>query len=188
MAPELLSPDCMPHNEKVDVYSFAILISEILTQKQPFGTKDAIQVAKGCLKKDLRPDLPKSTPKALKSIIEDSWAADGPSRLTFVEILKRLKAFQLTLGEDEDAPIIEEEVVVVHDHPVQRPPTPVSIFEGSFAKTIKINPEHAITLGKHANNLQFVMKEYVQAEKTYKRALKADPVSKDPELTIIVPY
>ena len=44
MAPELLSPDHLPHNEKVDVYSFSIMLVEILSNEQPFLGKDPIQV------------------------------------------------------------------------------------------------------------------------------------------------
>lgn len=48
MAPELLSPDHLPHNEKVDVYSFAIMLVEILSNEQPFPRQGPDPGGHGC--------------------------------------------------------------------------------------------------------------------------------------------
>jgi hypothetical protein len=77
------------HPFKADVYSFAIVCSEILTKKEPFR-----RVPLGGLLKHIRdgrrPELPDGCPKRLASLIKRCWELEPRSRPGFPEICREL--------------------------------------------------------------------------------------------------
>jgi len=177
MAPELLSPDHLPHNEKVDVYSFAILMVEVLNNEQPFLGKDPIQVAMAVLMQGLRPDVPKSAPEPLMAIIQDSWAAQATSRPTFDEILARLRRIHETLGDDPGNSAMDEKDSASDLNAIGVSFLKNGDFERAahyYQRAIKKEPEHANSLGNYANLLHYIRKDYEQAIVMYKRAIRAD--------------
>lgn len=177
MAPELLSPDHLPHNEKVDVYSFAILMVEVLNNEQPFSGKDPIQVAMAVLMQGLRPDVPKSAPEPLMSIITDSWAAAAPSRPSFDEILARLRRIFESLGDDPGNSAMDEKDSASDLNAIGVSFLKNGDFERAshyYQRAIKKEPEHANSLGNYANLLHYIRKDYEQAIVMYKRAIRAD--------------
>lgn len=177
MAPELLSPDHLPHNEKVDVYSFAILLVEVLNNEQPFSGKDPIQVAMAVLMQGLRPEIPKSAPEGLVTLIQDSWAASAPSRPNFDEILARLRRLIETLGEDPGNSAMDEKDSASDLNAIGVSFLKNGDFERAahyYQRAIKKDPEHANSLGNYANLLHYIRKDYDQAIVMYKRAIRAD--------------
>ncbi|XP_068663089.1 serine/threonine-protein kinase STY46-like [Aristolochia californica] len=96
MAPEVLK--CEPYNEKCDVYSFAVILNELITGQHPFinydcgPTKIAIKVAT----RNLRPTLPENDGQfeELIDLIQQSWNNDASARPSFVIITKTLKRIQ----------------------------------------------------------------------------------------------
>lgn len=177
MAPELLSPDHLPHNEKVDVYSFGILLVEVLNNEQPFSGKDPIQVAMAVLMQGLRPEIPKSAPEGLTTLIQDSWAAAAPSRPNFDEILARLRRLFETLGEDPGNSAMDEKDSASDLNAIGVSFLKNGDFERAahyYQRAIKKDPEHANSLGNYANLLHYIRKDYDQAIVMYKRAIRAD--------------
>lgn len=109
MAPETLGNGGkkVEYDEKADVYSFSIILWEILTLKFPFdeylgideytytnpsgkivfnadALKEAIETKK------LRPTIPKSTPEYLSDLIRKCWNHKPKNRPSFHEIVKIL--------------------------------------------------------------------------------------------------
>jgi serine/threonine protein kinase len=83
-------PDPRAHPFKADVYSFAIVCSEILTNKEPFP-----DVPLGSLLKHIRdgrrPELPDGCPRRLASLIKRCWDLEPRSRPDFPEICRELR-------------------------------------------------------------------------------------------------
>ncbi|WCJ29362.1 Protein kinase superfamily protein [Euphorbia peplus] len=96
MAPEVIR--CEPYNEKCDVYSFGIILNEIITGDHPyietdFGpSKIAMEVAEG----HLRPMLPEDNEELgeLIKLICVSWDHDASVRPTFATITSNLKTIR----------------------------------------------------------------------------------------------
>lgn len=88
MAPEVL---CSEHYaEPADVYSFGIIMWEMLTQECPYEGLTPIQCALSVLNQNMRPDVPDWCPQRLRDLINGCVDRDPQSRPTFGEILASL--------------------------------------------------------------------------------------------------
>lgn len=92
MAPEVI--DGGKYNGKADVYSFGILMYEVITQLAPFddyvkGKITAFQLHKQVLE-GLRPQFKVPIKESLQSLIEKCWSQEPRERPTFEEIFNRL--------------------------------------------------------------------------------------------------
>lgn len=86
MAPEQISS--YHYDYKVDVYSYAMVLYEMLCEQVPFEGKDPMWVMQSVVDGE-RPKLPKKEP-AVCQLIEACWAAEPKSRPGFPKIYKRL--------------------------------------------------------------------------------------------------
>jgi len=82
-------PDPRAYPFKADVYSFAIVCSEILTQKEPFPGVKLSDLLKH-IRDGRRPDLRDGCPRRLASLIERCWELEPRSRPDFPEICREL--------------------------------------------------------------------------------------------------
>lgn len=89
MAPEVLANQ--RYTEKADIYSYGIILWELLTREVPYGEMQQIQVAIAVLTTGLRPTIPNDTPAGLRKLITDCWHADALQRPDFLEIIERLE-------------------------------------------------------------------------------------------------
>lgn len=89
MAPEVMLGE--EFNEKADVYSFGIVLWEILTRKEPFSQYSDydIFVAAIC-DEGVRPPIPDDCIPSLRKLMTDCWDANPKKRPDFVDIVKRL--------------------------------------------------------------------------------------------------
>ncbi|XP_064949689.1 serine/threonine-protein kinase STY46 isoform X7 [Musa acuminata AAA Group] len=97
MAPEVI--EHKPYDHKADVFSFGIVMWELLTAKLPYEYLTPLQAAVGVVQKGLRPTLPKNTHPKLDELLHKCWQQDPAARPDFSEILEIL---QLIAKEVED--------------------------------------------------------------------------------------
>lgn len=89
MAPEVMMGS--PFNEKADVYSFGIVLWEILTFTEPFPHHTNVPgFVKAVAHEGERPIIPPGTPASLQSLMQDCWRPAFDQRPTFIEICDRL--------------------------------------------------------------------------------------------------
>jgi len=88
MAPEVLAN--RSYDEKADVYSFGIIVWELLSRECPYEGMTAIQCALAVLNRDKRPEIPKWCPPGLHALIKSCIKKDPSDRPTFTEIIAAL--------------------------------------------------------------------------------------------------
>ncbi|GJD06453.1 Probable serine/threonine-protein kinase [Galdieria sulphuraria] len=89
MAPEVLANQ--PYSEKADVYSFGIILWEMVAKQLPYYGIQPMQVAVAVLSKQMRPPMPPSCPAPLAQLIQSCWQQDPSRRPSFPEIMKLLE-------------------------------------------------------------------------------------------------
>lgn len=92
MSPEMMKGE--PYGPPTDVYSFGILMAEIVKQKDPFEELrlTPVQVATAVADSGTRPRLPRHQhcPKGLQELMEACWAANPSSRPKFPSVVTQL--------------------------------------------------------------------------------------------------
>eukprot|EP00899_Mesostigma_viride_P002461 jgi/Mesvir1/12215/Mv00443-RA.1 len=91
MAPEVMRAEV--YKSSADIYSFAMVAFEVLTGGNlPFSELTTAQVAY-MVPEGVRPKLPDSLPKALRSLVTSCWAEDPTARPSFTRIVAQLREF-----------------------------------------------------------------------------------------------
>ncbi|BAT77645.1 hypothetical protein VIGAN_02023500 [Vigna angularis var. angularis] len=88
MAPEVI--EHRPYDHKADVFSFAIVLWELLTGKLPYEHLSPLQAAVGVIQKGLRPKIPSHSHSKLVELLHWCWHHDSSLRPNFSEILEFL--------------------------------------------------------------------------------------------------
>jgi len=91
MAPEVVAGT--DYDEKVDVYSFGMIMFEVICREVPFEEEDPATVV-SMVGMGQRPDpeaIPPDCPAALRTLMEECWAHDPKSRPAFDAVLPRVK-------------------------------------------------------------------------------------------------
>ena len=99
MAPEMLtgaSAERVEYSAAVDVFSFGIILWQMLTSEQPYAAELAsvnrfVLLAR-IARAGLRPPIPPWAPPALASLIAECWAEGEHMRPTSAELLQRLRS------------------------------------------------------------------------------------------------
>lgn len=109
MAPELYSTVTLRRGEKkhydnkVDVYSFSIVLWELLTNRMPFEGMSNLQAAYAAAFKNVRPSV-ENLPEELVFILQCCWAEDPNLRPNFTQIVRMLSAFLISLPTPQTTP------------------------------------------------------------------------------------
>ncbi|KAL0363750.1 UNVERIFIED_CONTAM: Serine/threonine-protein kinase CTR1 [Sesamum calycinum] len=91
MAPELLNGSSSKVSEKVDVFSFGIVLWEILTGEEPYANMHYGAIIGGIVNNTLRPPVPTTCDPEWRLLMEQCWAPDPLARPSFTEIAGRLR-------------------------------------------------------------------------------------------------
>ncbi|CAA0832225.1 Protein kinase superfamily protein with octicosapeptide/Phox/Bem1p domain [Striga hermonthica] len=91
MAPELLNGSSSKVSEKVDVFSFGIVLWEILTGEEPYANMHYGAIIGGIVNNTLRPPVPSFCDPEWRLLMEQCWAPDPFVRPSFTEIAQRLR-------------------------------------------------------------------------------------------------
>ena len=86
MAPEMLSGGS--YKSKVDIFSYGMIVFQLITQKPPFDTSVSFQDIKKLIIEGNRPNIPESVPPCYASLIEKCWNQDPSKRPTFSNIVE----------------------------------------------------------------------------------------------------
>ncbi|KDP25076.1 hypothetical protein JCGZ_22611 [Jatropha curcas] len=99
MAPELLNGSSNKVSEKVDVFSFGIVLWEILTGDEPYANMHYGAIIGGIVNNTLRPTIPSFCDPEWKRLMEQCWAPNPAVRPSFSEIAGRLRVMSTAAGQ-----------------------------------------------------------------------------------------
>ncbi|KAH6813270.1 ACT-like protein tyrosine kinase family protein [Perilla frutescens var. frutescens] len=98
MAPEII--EHKPYDHKADVFSFGVVLWELLTGKLPYEFLTPLQAAVAVVQRGLRPTIPKHTNTKLAELLERCWLRDPTLRPDFSEITEILHNISMEVGDD----------------------------------------------------------------------------------------
>ncbi len=87
-APEIIRGDS--YDFKADVYSFAIILFELISREEPYNNMPGMEIAVKVATQGLRPKIPSYCPDNYRRLIEECWDPEPAMRPDFTEVLERL--------------------------------------------------------------------------------------------------
>lgn len=112
MAPEMIKRKS--YGRKVDVYSFGLILWEMVAGCIPYEDMTPIQAAFAVVNKNLRPVIPVDSPPAMRALIEQCWCLQPEKRPDFWQIVKVLEQFESSLARDGTLNLVQNPTC--HDH------------------------------------------------------------------------
>uniref|UniRef100_A0A1J3IYN0 Serine/threonine-protein kinase EDR1 n=1 Tax=Noccaea caerulescens TaxID=107243 RepID=A0A1J3IYN0_NOCCA len=104
MAPELLNGSSSKVSEKVDVFSFGIVLWEILTGEEPYANMHYGAIIGGIVNNTLRPTIPSYCDSDWKTLMEECWAPNPTERPSFTAIAGRLRVMSTAATSNQSKP------------------------------------------------------------------------------------
>ncbi|PKI49886.1 hypothetical protein CRG98_029724 [Punica granatum] len=96
LAPEIIAgdPECVSETWMSNVYSFGMVIWEMVTGEAAYAAYSPVQAAVGIAACGLRPDIPKDCPQVLRTLMTKCWNNCPSKRPQFAEILAVLLQYR----------------------------------------------------------------------------------------------
>lgn len=89
MAPEVLRNE--PSNEKCDVYSFGVILWELITSRVPWSGMNPMQVVGAVGFQNRRLEIPQNIDPMAAQIMHDCWQTEANLRPSFAQLMYRLR-------------------------------------------------------------------------------------------------
>lgn len=112
MAPEMIKHKL--YGRKVDVYSFGLVLWEMVAGTIPYEEMTPIQAAFAVVDKNSRPIIPTTCPSALRALIEQCWTVTSEKRPEFWQIVKVLEQFESALAQHGSLDTVQN--LTCHEH------------------------------------------------------------------------
>ncbi len=92
MAPEVIRHE--PYSINSDIYSFALVLWQLVTREIPFHGYTPVQAAFAVARDGARPSIPDHLPEYIGRIITCCWEQDQVKRPSFAKVSLALQAFK----------------------------------------------------------------------------------------------
>mmetsp|Transcript_6579 Transcript_6579/g.12403 ORF Transcript_6579/g.12403 Transcript_6579/m.12403 type:complete len:708 (+) Transcript_6579:320-2443(+) len=105
MAPEVANS--LPYNQKADVYSFGIILWELVAYEKPFSGMNREEFYEKVVHSGYRPEITKKFPDDLANLIRDCWSHEvgiRPNFSTIIEVIKDIEAREKGAKHDKRRP------------------------------------------------------------------------------------
>jgi serine/threonine-protein kinase TNNI3K len=102
MAPEVALRE--PYTEKVDVYSFGIMLWQMARDSLPFVGLGKTAFMQEVVRGNARPKLDRSWPEGFCSLLTSCWARDPEKRPCFAEVIAELGSLMETSSSGHNSP------------------------------------------------------------------------------------
>lgn len=89
------------YSETADVFSFAIVLWQLVTRELPYENKSTFEAAAAVAMESLRPPFPDGMPEAYKQLVEDCWQDDPVKRPSFEDVADLLTDMDKNFMEEE---------------------------------------------------------------------------------------
>ncbi|CAI9727390.1 mitogen-activated protein kinase kinase kinase 13-like isoform X1 [Octopus vulgaris] len=89
MAPEVIRNE--PCSEKVDIWSFGVVLWELLTGEIPYRDVDSSAIIWGVGSNSLHLPVPSTCPEGFQQLLKQCWKAKARNRMSFRQILMHLE-------------------------------------------------------------------------------------------------
>ena len=96
-----------------DVYSFGLLLWEMISRERPFDAKSPIEAAGAVALEGKRPPFPEGIPLNVRTLIEGCWAEQSIERMKIEQIIE-------SIGEISRDKIAESWLAAPTGHPVYK--------------------------------------------------------------------
>jgi serine/threonine protein kinase len=97
-APEIIRGE--KYDERVDVYSFGVIMWQVLTRREPYAGRNFMGVSLDVLE-GKRPQIPNDCPQDFRKVMKKCWHADRDKRPLMEHIVS---FFDSQVGDDGDVP------------------------------------------------------------------------------------
>ena len=97
-----------PYNQKVDIYSWGMLMWYIMALEPPLGSYTPKMFIERVFEKGYRPAIREKWPDELKNVIRQSWNENPEERPSFDDIKRSLRAFTRTIDPEIASMMVTE--------------------------------------------------------------------------------